>query len=201
MPDSTNQTELKVTSAADWRKPAEGFTVKLPSEKVVKIRRTLDMFDMLKDGAIPNVLKGIVSEAILAGDTEVLNKEVLNPETLTGMIDFVNETVTRMLIEPRIATIPSMQEENARRTAAGEPTLGEAEYKSWSDDWWPSTDGYIPLRAIELEDRMFLFQVAQGGTTDIAKFREEQAGDVGSLSNGRTVPKPTKRTGGATKRK
>lgn len=167
--------ELKVTSSTDWRKPAEGFEVELPSGKVAKVRRTLDIIEMMKSGKVPNVLKGVVAEALNEKDPTKIDLENLDPDMIGDMFTMVDQIVIGMMIEPRVLPNPERK-----------PDEEDWQYNIRLETTDPP-EGYVWLGDVDPEDRLFLFNIAQGGTTDVAQFREEQERGMGDLLNGQAV--------------
>lgn len=156
------------TSAAAWRSARkEGFLVTLPSGQTVKIRRTLDLFERLRDGRIPNPLAGIVVDMI-ENKREQVDMSKLDERSLGQMLALIDETITKMMIEPQVTLEPS------------DAPIG-----------WEPPEGFISTADIEIDDKLFLFNVAQGGTADLATFRAQAASFVGSVSDGNGVQDAT----------
>jgi hypothetical protein len=149
------------TSAAAWRSARkQGFLVTLPSGQTVKIRRTLDLFERLRDGRIPNPLAGIVVEMI-ENKREQVDMSKLDGTSLGQMLALIDDTITKMMIEPQVVLEPV------------DAPLG-----------WEAPEGFISTSDIEIDDKMFLFNVAQGGTADLATFRAQAAAFMGSVPDG-----------------
>lgn len=148
-------------SAAEWkRRRRQGFTVVLPSGMKVHCRRTFDLLARLKDGKIPNPLGAMVQEMIESG-APGLEPSKMGHESVRQMIAMFDQTLEAMLIVPKFQSRPA---------DAG-----------W--DWEPDEDAIGPAD-MPLEDKVFLFQLAQGGTADLATFRVESAHLVESISDG-----------------
>ena len=177
------------TAASEWRKPAEGFIVTLPSGKSAKVRRSLDILEMMKSGKIPNVLKGVVAEAIREKDPSKINLEELDPDVIGDMFSMVDQVVIGMFIEPKVLPNPPQND--------GEQ---DWEFQVRLETTNPP-EGYIWLDDIDVEDRMFLFNVAQGGTTDVVQFRAEQAAAMGTVPNVEAVPDKAVKPARVAKRK
>jgi hypothetical protein len=156
------------TSAAEWRSARkQGFVVTLPSGQKAMVRRTLDLFAKLKEGKIPNPLASQITRMI-EENRIVTDEKELGEEGVIQMLDMFDETLEAMMITPRF-----------ERPPADAP---------WN--WEPSA-GAIGPDDMMLEDKVFLFGVAQGGTADVASFRQQSShlvagGDVVEAAVGPT---------------
>lgn len=162
-------TDQKPTSAAEWKAKKEGFVVELPSGNSARIRRSMDILVMLKQGRIPNPLAGLVHE-MLQNKRQTLNPQDIEPEAFTQLLELVDQTAVKVMVEPRVE-VPD----------ADDP------------DWQPSEDA-ISLEDLTLDDKFFLFSLAQGGVSDLKSFREQQAEALAAPPDGGAVPRKAKRT-------
>lgn len=168
MPDTPEA--LIPTSVSEWRTtPIEGFVLKLPSGKSVKMRRTLDMFELLRQGRIPNPLAGVVRKMMDGGGKPTNMKDIADdPKALEQFLDLLNSAVARAVIEPRVVV---------------------------TEDGNPPEDA-LDVTEIDMDDRMYIFAVAQGGATDLEQFRKQQDEFMASVQDVPRVPNKTKRTAG-----
>jgi hypothetical protein len=170
--------EPQVTTASQWKsKKRQGMVVTLPSGNSVRMRRTLDIFTLLKTGRVPNPLAAMITEVISTqGDTNPFqNIEEEGGEPLSQLLELVNGQIPRIVIEPKVVLRPD----------------------DAPADWEPPEDA-IEVEDFDLEDRMFLFGVAQGGPADLASFRREQDAYVASAQDGQDVPAEAERASGDT---
>lgn len=185
---------LQPTSASAWGKAAkedEGLIAELPSGNVCKLRRTMDMMTMLQAGRIPNPLASIVESMISTGSLDFggAAQEAGDPEVVRQLFDLLNQTMAQAFVEPPVSA--------PDRRGSDE---------SWSDytertrDWKPKR-GTLSALDIEMEDKMFVFAVAQGAAADLDRFRAEQESIMESLQPKQKVVKPTKRTTGSKSKK
>lgn len=165
MPD-TNEVAAP-TSVSEWRsKPVEGFVVALPSGKSVKMRRTLDMFELLRQGRIPNPLAGAVRKMMDGGNKNIdVSAIAQDPKALEQFLDMLNSAVARAILEPKVVM---------------------------TEDGNPPEDA-LDVTEIDLDDRMFIFMVAQGGATDLEQFRNQQDEFMATAQDGQGVPSKAKR--------
>lgn len=148
-------------SAAEWKSArTKGFTIDLPSGQTVMVRRTFDMVRKLRAGEIPNPLAGHILRMIERNEAIVRTDE-MTEEGVGQMLTMFDETCAAMLITPKMVVRP----------------LDAA----W--DWAPPGDS-ISSEDMDLEDKVFLFMVAQGGTADLATFRQQSADLMASASDG-----------------
>lgn len=148
--------ELQVTSAQTWRTQAkEGFVTELPSGNVARIRRTMNLFDMLEKGEIPNPLAGRIKEMINAGSGGI--PTVTGPdadEAVPQLLDLIADQVVQIFVEPRVERQP----------------------KDWDVEKqgkWEPSEGAIAIDDITMQDRMFVFAFAQGMALDLEAFRRQ----------------------------
>lgn len=175
------QDQMQPTPADQWNSPRkQGFHVKLPSGNVCRVKRTMDFLEMARKGEMPNPLAAIVIKMVESGEP-IADLQKLPPESQLQMLVFIDEQVCRMMVEPRCMIPPEKDDE-------GNDVIAEF--------WQPPVAGCISILDLTQEDRLFLFNVSQGGPTDLASFRSMQEGLVEAVGSRKGVPKPTKRTGG-----
>lgn len=213
------------TSISSWKKGpaipkptrAEGFIVDLPSENVVLMTRTMDMPILLKTGKIPNPLAGIVQRMIDTRNPEY-PQEAMDTEVMMQLLDLMHETIVRCVLEPPF-DMP------APRVRSGKDIETAEDYQQRLSEWTPdfTEDGErehitlmdsdpehekscecerkISVWDMYMDDRLYIFAVAQGAAADLASFRKEQERNVADLQAGERVRVPTKRTGGSRSKK
>lgn len=214
--------QAPATRIEDWKRPSEavpaaedGFYADLPSGNRVFMTRTLDMPILLRTGRIPNPLAGIVQKMIDTRST-AFPKEAAEPEVIMQLLDLLNETAVRCIIEPPFDAPAKRQKgETAEEVTArledwlpaftkhGLEQHREALEADPNHDAKPlcGCQRKISVWDLTMEDRFFIFAVAQGAAADLASFREQQASHVADLQAGEGVRKPTKRTGGTRPKK
>jgi hypothetical protein len=104
----------------------------------------------------------------------MLKLNELNQEALQQSLDLIDRTVVLAAVDPKIEIPPEDQ----------------------PAELWNPPLGSISIMDLTLADRLFITKVANGGTTDLDRFREEQKVVVGSVPDSKPVVAPTKRTGG-----
>ncbi len=174
------QDNLAPTPAESWNGPrVQGFLVELPSGNICRVKRLMDMKELAIAGKIPNPLGQTVMRMISEGEP-ALDLQQITPAEQVQAILFMDSQVCRMMIEPRCMIPPEKDDE-------GNDVIAEL---------WKPPAGCISILDLTQEDRLFLFNVSNGGVTDLATFRRVQNGLVEVASSRPRVPRPTKRTGG-----
>lgn len=179
------------TAAKAWvggRK--SGFNVRLPSGNVARIRRTMDIFDLVQSGRLPNKLTGVISELIDKAqgkkDETELSKLATNmlgddEETLLQLLGLIDFIVSKMMVEPPCVTPPERLKD--------EPLSA---YEARISGWAPP-EGCISTLDLDTDDKSFLFGIAQGGSTALEPFRAQQAAALDATQDGGKVQPKTKR--------
>jgi hypothetical protein len=202
--EAVAQEELVPTSVEGWaKKPVaavskeEGFITPLPSGNVVRMRRSLDLVVQLQSGQIPNPLAGIVRKMIDTGNPN-FPMDAADSNTMLQFLDLMNETAVHCIISPPFAMPPKRgYGENGRKLP--KPETAE-EYQARLEKW-VCPEGHISVWDMEMEDRLFVFAVAQGAAANLATFREQSERTLAALQAGEGVREPAKRTGGTRPKK
>ncbi len=174
MPTKAKTPTENVSSAADF-KAKKGQVVTLPSGLSMRLSSP-GMTAFIQSGMVPNSLMATITEAINKGkqpDMTQVNLE--NQEELNGMLHMIDVVTCRCAVEPRVHSIPEDEDED--RDA-------DLLYVDELDDY----------------DKLFIFQWATGGTTDVERFREELDQQVGAVSDGTVISSPAKPPARAKKR-
>lgn len=166
-----------VTSAAAWQTAPEmlGHIIELPSGNKARLRRTLDLPELLKSGKIPNPLASIVNEII--GQKKPNFETGEDPQAMVQLIELINKQIPRIFVDPKVQSEPADWDEDEKGK-------------------WEPDAGYLSLEMIGYEDRMFAFAFAQGGPSDVALFRQRQKEIVATVENEQGVdPAPVEPAG------
>lgn len=155
-----------------------GQIVELPSGNRARVVRTRSMMAGVKSGAIPNPLRNVLSKMLETG-SNMKPKDAANPEIIQQMTEFMNQSICEAVVSPKVVIPP--------------------EGENW-DTWYSDADDTISIADLSDDDRVFIYGVAQGGTTDLENFRKQQAEFVASMADGEKVPVPSQRASRASKR-
>jgi hypothetical protein len=169
-----------VTSVSQWKQksPLKPIPLELPSGNTCLVR-PVGMDAFLKQGLIPNSLLGIVSKALAAGEAgkagdldmgEFMSEALQDPEKLRSIFDVADAATVYCVLEPRVEPIP--EEDPAGGVAVRDPE------KLYVDE-------------IDLDDKLFIFNFAVGGTRDLEAFRQATTSGVGSMALSDLVQLPT----------
>lgn len=165
--------ESQCTPVSEWRATViEGFPIQLPSGKIARLRRTLDLLELIKAGKIPNPLADSINQMITSAGKFEIDK--LPQEAVPQLLEMVDSMVPRIFVFPKVYLPP---------TGSG-------------FDWLPEDPEGISLLHVDLRDRMFAFGFAQGGPATLEPFRPEPAEAVADSTDGEPVPLPTESDAG-----
>lgn len=171
--------ELEVTSVSEWRSPTKtGQIIELPSGNRARVKRTMDLMELLKAGKIPNPLNSIVEEMIAQGKADLSNEEI-GADAVIQMIDFIDDNVVRAMVDPKCERPPAPKE---NETAD--------EYSARLIEWEPPS-GKLSVNDIDLDDRMFIFAFSQGLASDLESFRRAQGAVMAPISTGKELSVPS----------
>lgn len=168
---------LKVTEASQWKssKNVEGMPLEVPSGNVALVRPVgLEAF--LNKGLIPNSLRDIAMQAITGKKVPDLKMSELNEEQILNMIKLFDDVTVFCVIKPEVAPVPVWTEEDVEEGFCTSEEVGQ------EIPLGQRPEGPLYVDVVDLEDKMFLFQFACGGTRTVESFREEYARSLEHLS-------------------
>lgn len=151
----------KVSSAAEFKKRRQGEMLSLPSGLVVKAKR-VELQTMIMQGSVPNPLMETVSAALEKGQKADISKMVgvdegkIDLDMVNDMYEMVNAVVMESVIDPKVHPVP--------------------------DDEGDRDDDLLYVDEFDDTDKMFMFQWASGGTSDLEQFRLEADADMAALA-------------------
>lgn len=151
----------EVSSVSSWKQKARTLT--LPSGNVVGVQNP-GMKTFLVNGTIPNSLMSLAEKALQKGrplDDSEMRSIVESPEKIADMLKMVDVITMGVVTEPKVHPAP-------------ETAADRDQDKLYVDE-------------IDDEDKLFIFQWASGGTTDLERFRAELAGTLAPLQSGDDV--------------
>ena len=164
-----NTEDLEVTSAAQWkRKGRDPVKLALPSGNVC-LAKNPGMEVFLLQGMIPNALLPLVQQAVEQGQGLTPTQQAklnTDPEMLGQVMEFARMCLVECVVEPVVLPVPE----------------GEAQRDPeclYADE-------------VDLEDTIFIMQWVVGGTSDLERFREEQASALATVATEPAVQHETK---------
>ena len=169
----------RVSDISAFKKRKGGSILELPSGLVMRCQR-VELQTFLLQGNVPNPLMEIISEALEKGQKAEVSKIVgvdegkIDLNMVNDMYETVNAVVQQVALEPKVHPKPASEDD--RR------------------------DDQLYVDELDDEDKMFLFQWATGGTSDLATFREEARAGLDAVAEGSRRPHTAKHSSGAKKR-
>lgn len=148
-----------VSPVSSWKRE-KSPVLTLPSGNRVKVFNP-GMKTFLVNGTMPNSLMSLAEGALQKGQPLGENEmeNLLNdPKKIADMLQFVDKLTMAVVVEPKVHPTP---EEGADRS-----------------------DDVLYVDDMDDEDKLFIFQWATGGTTDLEQFRDELAGTLASVQPG-----------------
>jgi len=162
----------KTTSVAAWKKTLVGVPMEMPSGNVMRIKK-IGLQALIKTGIMPNSLMTIAQRAVGKGqgkpaqgvdDGELL--ELINdPEKVHQISTFMDQVAILCAQEPKVHPVPDNEDDR--------------------------DDELLYVDELDEEDKMFIFQVVTGGTTDVEAFRRETGATMASIRGREDLELPT----------
>lgn len=161
----------KATSVSAWKKSTVPPIVEMPSGNLMRVRR-IGLQALIKMGTLPNSLMAIADRAVGKGKQKP--QEVSNEELVDLLKDrkkveeigrFMDQVTILCAYEPKVEPLPP---EGVERD-----------------------DDVLYVDEVDEEDKMFLFQVVTGGTTDVEAFRREHGSTMADIRGRENVELPS----------
>jgi hypothetical protein len=187
------KTNSGVTPASEWQVTTyEGELVELPSGRVVRLRKTYGLIEMMRTGAIPNPLRGHVDKMLSnsTGGAVNLSSDDLDQESTVQLVDMMTSQMPEIFIEPRVVIPPSSQEEIDAQIERGEQ-VPSTNALTWQPPRHNEADQVINVYWIPTDDLVHAFAFGQGAVKALATFRDG-ATDVADVVHEPEVPLPSK---------
>lgn len=152
------------TPASSWKKKgSEGILIRVPSGNVARIRTPgIEVF--VTQGTIPNGLMPMITASMKRGGPpkdDDLAKMLEDKEMLQQIIDLSSAVTVHCCLDPVVLPVP---EEGVERDP-------DALY----------------VDEVDFNDRMYIFGVAVGGTSNLEQFHRQQAALMESVPNIETM--------------
>lgn len=162
----------KPTSVSAWKKSMEVPPLELPSGNYMRIRK-IGLQALIKTGIMPNSLMSIAQEAVAKGqdgksapgveDSQLIDL-VNDKSKVEEITQFMDNVMVHCAQEPEVHPVPASE-------ADRDPDL-------------------LYVDEVGEEDKMFIFQVVTGGTTDVEAFRKETGATMASIRGRQNVELP-----------
>jgi hypothetical protein len=150
-----------ITTGAEWGREArdkrvKGRPVTVPTGKTCLVKMLDSMQEFLARGDVPNAMLPMMQEAAtgkVKDEKQVTDLVMSDPGKLKDMFDLVDMIVIECVLEPPVAPIPQNDE-------------GKVIPPHLRDD-----DDTLYVDYIDLGDKMFIFNYALSGVSDLEQFR------------------------------
>lgn len=188
------------TSARNWRKRTGGIELELPSGNVCKVKRP-GMQKLLEANMLPDSLTPIAMEHIRAAESggrptkgkdsdleaEIMDRVMSDPAQMTEIFRSFDKAVAMCVVEPKVQLHfrdVRNPDGTPRKDADGVPEIEEIPEDERDED-------VLYTDEIDEDDKQFIFQFVVGGSSDLDRFRKEQAAAVEGARAGEDVPGST----------
>lgn len=182
---------LAPTPAASWAGGVkiEGQAVPLPSGNVALVKQ-ISPQAFLSSGMIPNPLLSIIRKSIQ-------DKQGMNPasmkkitednELLVSTLELFDRVLCHIMVEP-VVEMPPPCKVCGKYANKSQHDPGVRDSHTYTEDARDPNILYADI--VQMDDKVFLFQWALGGTADLESFREEQRQVVGDVPDSEDVQLP-----------
>lgn len=162
---ATSNKKKGASSASNFKRASKGFEQELPSGNVV-IMRVPGLPTLLSEGLLPDSLTSIIQSQIndrSGAKASNPGMDVSTPEELASMFDAFDKVFARCVVEPEVEFY---------RDSQGNSIPDE-----------DRNDEIVYTDEVDLDDKIFVFNVVSGGTKDLEKFRSEFSAGMDDISD------------------
>lgn len=155
-----------ITSAAEWGRDARenrvtGRPLTVPTGKTCLVKMVDSMANFIAGGNVPNALLPMMQEAATGKgvDEKSLMELVLgSPENMRDMFSMIDNLVVECVLQPPVAPVP--QYEDGEKAGQDIPPHERPD------------DDTLYVDYIDDDDKMFIFNYALSGVSDLEQFRK-----------------------------
>lgn len=175
--------DMEVTSVGEWKKDSgdQGVESKLalPSGHVCVVKR-VSMQTFIEKGMIPNALLPIVLKSTQGeGMSKSQVADIMSDnERLKDMMNMADSVVCDVVVAPKITP------NDVRDTITSDKSLTAAAKKKKLAE-------HLFADEVDINDKMFIYQFAVGGSRDLETFRRGQDAPVAGVDGQQAVPTET----------
>lgn len=172
-----------VTPISAWKQSAEAHIVEVPSGNTCRaLRQGMQAF--VKAGVVPNSLLPVVMQAIKSGAVPNLDKIEKDPQKVMDAVRLMDAVTVHILVEPRVLPVPPQE---------------DVKSEFYDPDFERDEDA-LYVDQVDFTDKVFLFQWACGGTSDLERFRSQSDELLVPAQPVKAVRQPAKRAARPRKR-
>jgi len=149
---------------SNWVDEDDTELLEFPSGKVAKIER-VQLTTLIAEGLLGDSLSAIASQAVETGqgmDTEAIKKMGEDPTKVAEALDAFDRIAVKCFVTPEVLYY---RDDDGKTIPKSERQPGAL----YSDK-------------IDINDKVFLFQVISGGSRDLQRFRQQLAESVARVS-------------------
>jgi hypothetical protein len=175
----------KGVSKASAFKKNKGQDLELPSGEVCRAKRP-GMEQLLAEGVFSDTLMPMIQKSIDEAKgghatIDIDEKELLkDPKKMADIMSAYDKVVPLVVLEPRCAY---------HKRPAGTNSEGKQLWESIPDS--ERDDEVVYTDEVDIEDKVFIFQWASGGSPDLASFRRQLSEGVATLADVEVVSVPS----------
>ena len=171
---SKKPARTKATSAGEWRKSASQLPlVETPTGKWIRLKRP-GMTKFLEAGYLPDALAEAVRKEISSASRKKVDPkkliESIDGDVAVELLATMDRIICSVMVEPKVVSHKRKVDEQD----------GNDVWEEIPED--ERRDDVVYTDEIDQEDKNFIFSVASGGSTDLTRFRAEQAAVVDVVS-------------------
>lgn len=168
------------TSVEGWKAKGQTLVLHVPSGNKALVRNP-GIKAFLSAGILPNSLMPIVTEALERGKPPSLSafqgKITTDPQMVQEMLESVDKVTLYCVIEPQVHPVPTwdltdLSQDNCTAEQIGQEAPQKKDPRR------------LYVDEVDLEDKMFIFQWAVGGTRDLERFRKEYSSGLADVQRG-----------------
>ena len=189
------------TKASDWKKKGQvgNIELELPSENQCLVRRLLPEA-FLTSGVIPDTLTDQIQKAIRTKKglpPDFAEKMAADPSKLREGLKMIDQVVCYVVMEPHVEMPPTCGVEvdgvvcNQYWDIPNHTDSNAAGYHTYLEG--ARNPDVLYADEVDMDDKMFIFQFAIGGTADVERFRGEYGERLAGVPDGQAVQHKTKR--------
>ena len=174
------QASAPISTKKTWKRN-KGEDLLLPSGNTAFVKRP-GPTAFLTQGLLPDSLTPIVQDAINTGKgikKEKMSELTSSQEGIASMLDAMDRVLVSVVVEPKV-----LYHRRPVTDEDGEPVLnnGKEVFEDIPED--DRDDDLLYSDDVDIEDKMFVFNFAVGGTRDLERFREEHSAGMGDIHTG-----------------
>lgn len=182
-----------VTSASQWKSKNKSgeHELELPSGNTALVRR-IKPEAFLEGGLIPDPLTSMVMQAVNSKrglPPAKLQEVASDPAKLAAAMEMFDRVLCYTVIEPPVEMPPVCTVEGCGVLYNGGEGVhvkrSHKDYHRFQEA--PRDAALLYADDVDLEDKQFIFQWCVGGVSDVKRFREELASNVGAISESEDI--------------